>query len=72
MAARKTNPLKEVSMSSGSGMNVSVREIENGFIVRNSGYVGKGKNQKYMEKEVFSKKNPIKVSGVPSMTFSKK
>lgn len=43
--------------------NVSVRKISNGFIVRSSGYTGKGKNQKYFEKEVFSESNPIKVSG---------
>lgn len=40
--------------------NVGVRRIENGFIVSKSGYVGKGKNQTYVNREYHSPVNPIK------------
>lgn len=43
--------------------SVSVKRIENGFIVSESGYTGKGKNQKYYNKEFYSKENPLK--GIP-------
>ena len=42
--------------------SVSVRQIENGFIVSESGTIGKGRSQKYYHKEVFSKSNPIKIN----------
>ena len=58
MAKSKT----QVSLSSISkDTSVSVRRIENGFVVSQSGYVGNGKNQKYVSKEFFSKTNPIQV-----------
>ena len=43
-------------------MSVSVRKIQNGFIVNTSGYTGKGKNQQYKSTEVFSKTNPVKIN----------
>ncbi|HQV54313.1 MAG TPA: hypothetical protein PLX17_02310 [Chitinophagaceae bacterium] len=43
--------------------NLSVRQIENGFIVSESGTKGKGRNQTWFNKEYFSQTNPIKFSG---------
>jgi hypothetical protein len=43
--------------------NVSVRAIQNGFIISKSGYVGKGKNQQYVNKEYHSPTNPLKFGG---------
>lgn len=40
--------------------SVSMRQIENGFLVSESGYTGKGKNQKWYNKEYFVKNNPLK------------
>lgn len=40
--------------------NLSIRPIENGFIVSESGYTGKGKNQQWFNKEYYSQTNPIK------------
>ena len=71
--------VKSASLSSGSGMkdmSVSARKIENGFIVSQSGYSGKGKNQQYVNKEYFSSKNPIQISVSPEkkggLKFGKK
>ena len=54
----------------GKDMNISVRQIQNGFIVRKSGYTGNGKNQKYVETEVYSKSNPVKIDA--PIKFGKK
>lgn len=43
--------------------NLSIRPIENGFIVSESGYTGKGKNQQWFNREYYSQTNPIKFSG---------
>lgn len=48
----------------------SVRKIENGFIVSENGYVGKGKNQQWINKEYFSATNPL--AGVTKVKFGKK
>lgn len=37
----------------------SIRAIENGFIVSESGYKGKGRNMQYVSKEYFSPTNPV-------------
>lgn len=60
MAKKTSSPIK-VSVDSNSSVNV--RKIENGFIVRESGYTGKGRNQQYYDKEYFSKTNPLKIAG---------
>ncbi len=39
--------------------SAGIRKIENGYIVSESGYTGKGKNQQYFNKEYFSKTNPV-------------
>lgn len=75
MAAKKGGGSKK-STSSGSGKSISahvdknsslsVDQIENGFLVTESGYTGKGKNQQWYNKKWFSKTNPIKISGFNS------
>lgn len=55
--------------------SVSVRQIENGFIVAESGTKGKGRNTQYYSKEYFSKANPVKInssSSGPKMRFGSK
>ena len=41
-------------------MSVTVKQIENGYLICKSGYVGAGRNQKYVCTETFSKTDPIK------------
>lgn len=53
-----------------SNSSVNVRQIENGFIVSESGYTGKGKNQQYYNKDYFSPTNPV--AGVSKIKFGKK
>lgn len=55
-----------------SNSSVEVRQIQNGFIVRESGYTGKGRNQQYYNKEWFSASNPVKVNGGGGLKFGKK
>lgn len=40
-------------------ISTSIRQIENGFLVSESGYVGQGKNQKWVNKEYYSPTNPV-------------
>lgn len=42
--------------------SVSVRQIENGFLVNESGTTGKGRNKQWYNKEFYSKTNPLKIS----------
>jgi hypothetical protein len=67
MAKKSTSRAKESStripVSVDKDSSVSVRQIEKGFIVRESGSTGKGRNQKWYEKEFFSKTNPLRISG---------
>lgn len=44
--------------------SMSIRQIENGFIVSESGFKGKGKNKEYYSKEFFTKANPVKSSAL--------
>lgn len=37
----------------------SIRKIENGYVISESGYLGKGKNQQWFNKEYFSPTNPV-------------
>lgn len=39
--------------------SASIRKIENGYIVSESGYTGKGRNQQYFSREYFSTENPV-------------
>lgn len=55
--------------------SISVRKIENGFLVRESGSTGTGRNTKYYEKEFYSSTNPIQITGggtKPSVKFGGK
>lgn len=53
-------------------MSCDIRQINNGFIVRESGYVGKGKNQQWKTNEYFTPKNPISGVKLPALTIGKK
>lgn len=73
MAAKKSTTKKSspaLSTMVDSNSSLSVRKIENGFIVSESGYEGKGKNQKWYNKDFFSATNPL--SNVPQIKFGKK
>lgn len=78
MVGKKNNanptPTKRTSPSLSSmvdnNTSLSVRKIENGFIVSESGYMGSGKNQKYYNKDFFSPTNPV--AGVPKIKFGKR
>ena len=59
MAKKQSTPKVVVDKDS----SVSVRQIQNGFIVSESGTTGKGRNQQYYNKEYYSKTNPLKLSG---------
>lgn len=39
--------------------SANIRQIENGYLISESGYTGKGKNQQYFTREYFSKTNPV-------------
>ena len=76
MASKKSPSVVAVNKDS----SVSVRQIENGFLVSESGQTGKGRNQKWYNKEFYSKTNPLKgitggsngSSGGGGMKFGKK
>lgn len=56
--------------------SIHVRQIENGYVVSESGTTGKGKNQQYYSREYFSKSNPVKINGATptsgNIRFNKK
>lgn len=66
-SAPKSTPKKSTAKSTSStekldvdkNTSASIRKIENGFIVCESGYTGKGKNQQYFNREYFSATNPV-------------
>ena len=72
---KKSTSSKSSNRSSAETLDVnknttaSVRAIENGFIVSESGTTGKGKNQQWFNREYFSKSNPV--AGV-KLQFGKK
>lgn len=63
--SKKSTSKKSASDSSVETLDVNkntsanIRQIENGYIVSESGYTGKGKNQQYFSREYFSAKNPV-------------
>ena len=59
------------SLSMGKDKRVDVEQIENGFLVRESGTVGKGRNMQYKEKKYFSPTNPVQISK-PTLKFGSK
>lgn len=54
MSAGKTETIDVNKQTSAN-----IRQIENGFLISESGYTGKGKNQQYFNREYFSKTNPV-------------
>lgn len=58
-SSSKTN-LGGVKVEVDNNSSVNVRAIQNGFIVSESGYTGKGRNRDYYNKEYFQKNNPLK------------
>lgn len=66
MAKSKSTPAIKVHADKDS--TVSVRQIENGFIVSESGSRGKGNKREWYNKEYFSKVNPVKISGGGNMS----
>lgn len=55
MATKKSKPSRKATVSMPKDAEVSIRQIENGFITRQSSYVG----GKYVTREVFSKGSPV-------------
>lgn len=74
MASKKTTSKKSSSPAIKVGVDkdssVSVRQIENGFLVSESGTTGKGRNQKWYNKEFYSKVNPLKITGSGSSSVN--
>lgn len=63
-SATKSTAISAIpNISLDKNENLSIRPIENGYIVSESGYKGKGKNQQWFNKEYFSATNPIKFGG---------
>lgn len=52
-----TKPIPKLDVDSNSSVNV--RAIENGFIISESGYTGKGRNQQYYDRQYYSATNPV-------------
>lgn len=67
-SSRRSSRSSSIKVGVDKDSSVEVRQIENGFIVRESGSSGKGRNQKYYSKEFFSPNNPLKIAsgGAPS------
>lgn len=63
VSSPKGKTLSELPITLDKNDNVSIQEIENGFIVSQSGYTGKGKNQQWYNKQFYTPTNPIKFSG---------
>lgn len=62
---------KQVGLEVDKNTSAGVRQIENGFIVSESGMVGKGRNARWENKEYFSPTNPL--AGVKAtVKFGKK
>lgn len=69
---KKTSKKSSKSLSSmvDKDSSTSIRKIENGFIVSESGMKGKGKNKQWYNKEYFSQQNPLE--GISKFKFGKK
>ena len=62
MATKKSSSKSSVSIPKlevDNNSSINVRKIENGFLVSENGYTGKGRNQQYYSKEFYSKTNPV-------------
>lgn len=64
-SAKKSTSSKASSVGKTETLDVNqntsanIRKIENGYLISESGYTGKGKNQQYFNREYFSKTNPV-------------
>lgn len=61
---KSSNGVGKVNAHVDKDSSVSVRQIQNGFVVSESGTIGKGRNQQYYSKEWYSKTNPVKIGGL--------
>ncbi len=67
--SKSNSSIESVSIQNQDNTYMSVRKIENGFIVRKSGSTGEGRNRKYFEQETFSPTNPVEVK-IPKGKFN--
>jgi hypothetical protein len=79
MARKSTGKITSAGTPINVGVDkdssVSVRRIENGYLVSESGHRGKGKNKEWYTKEYYSRTNPLKITGGNSngnMKFGKR
>ncbi len=56
-SGNKKTSIPKLAVDSNSSVNV--RAIENGFIISESGYTGKGRNQQYYDRQYYSATNPV-------------
>jgi len=77
---KKTTSAKSKPVTTGKSERIDVnkntsaniRQIENGYIVSESGYTGKGKNQQWFNREYFTPTNPVASAKVPLKITGKK
>lgn len=58
-----TKAKKPINVTVDKDSSLSVRQIENGFLVNESGTRGKGKNKEWYNKEYYSPTNPVQING---------
>lgn len=71
-STKKTSTKSSSPVRVDNNSSVSIREIENGFIVSENGYTGKGRNQQYYDKQYYSPTNPVAGIGTKIKFGSKK
>ena len=54
---RTSSPGKKLEVNKNT--TASVEQIENGFLISESGSIGKGRNQSWFTKKYFSPNNPL-------------
>lgn len=60
------------SLDVSKDKSISVRKIENGFVVSESGTIGKGKNSQYYNKEYYSITDPVSINLPKKVSFGGK
>lgn len=58
-SSKETTTGRTMGVEVNKSTSTSISRIENGFLISETGYVGKGKNQHYVEKRYFSPTNPV-------------
>lgn len=56
-ATKSSKPIPPLEVDNNSSINIS--KIQNGYLISESGYTGKGRNQQYYNKQYFSATNPV-------------